>query len=808
MADNFDWSSAPAPTSRSGARPSESSGFDWSTAEPPMLRSTGRSTTGEEPLPLPPAPIAPPRTFQRPMAAEYSESPFMTPDLNPRPVEGVIQQEPYAGGEGAFDQVVTNPNIARQVARARGVQATRPEPPKFEDLPTLASLPGAFDLSSPSLSIGLPFAMTPEGRMNIIQKALPGATVTEDAYGNPLIEYQGQRYHVDRPDKINAQDLLYGGVSALPSMIASPAVGAALKVLPRALQIAGQAATGFGANIGRQAGSQLAGSEEEFALTPALVEGALGAAVQAGQRPASTAAYGNVDPAVRRYLETMNKRFRLGSDLSPDEALVDRPIGAQIAQQYGTASRSGQEFLEEVNRSLTDRAVARQARVGAAVDESFGPLDRTTRTFVQDMSKDKKLLSQDLTAALSNAGSMDITPVIQRIDAVKASLLENSADRPFYDRIRSLLTETLDPQGNIRVNVSDPRKLQMALDDIDDLIKFGGNYTTTSGQTASLAPRPSRDFASREIRTELSNVLKQDPQYARIMQGYRDFYGTKEAFEAGQKLFSRDMVPELADAWLSNPATADAFKLGARNSVRMELGRNADELRNLSRTAGAEGSIQNQVLRRIYGDDAIDKIADFARLESSLRRTEQALPANIESQLAGSIAEEGIRKSTRGLFDTQTSLPFVTPALQLLQRYTLEPLNSIPRRFSGFDRPETARGLANVLTMPGERGTEILRGLERSSQRSPIARGAAPLASQPGSQTEYDYEVTPQRFAGGRVGRASGGRLVRTDHAARAASLIRAAEAAKKAHNRTTEDILEQPDEAVAKALSIANKAI
>jgi hypothetical protein len=135
----------------------------------------------------------------------------------------------------------------------------------------------------------------------------------------------------------------------------------------------------------------------------------------------------------------------------------------------------------------------------------------------------------------------------------------------------------------------------------------------------------------------------------------------------------------------------------------------------------------------------------------------------------------------------------------------MEPLNRIPRTFSGFDRPETARGLANVLTTPGERGTEILRGLERSSQRSPIAYGAAPLASQPGSQ--FEYEVNPRR-AGGRVGRASGGRLMRNDHSARAAALIRAAEAAKKAHNATTEGILEQPDEAVAKALSIANKAI
>jgi hypothetical protein len=555
--------------------------------------------------------------------------------------------------------------------------------------------------------------------------------------------------------------------------------------------------------VGRQVSSRAAGSEEEFALTPALIEGGLSGAFQALQRRPNTPAYNQIDPATRRYLETMNRRFRLGDDLSPEETLIDRPIGAQIAQQYGATSRSGQDFLEGVSTSLTNRAIARQARVGAAVDESFGPLDRTTRTFVQDMSRDKKQLSQDLTAALSNAGSMDVAPVIQKIDTIKASLAENSSAHPFYDRMRSLLQETLDPQTNLQTTVSNPRKLQMVLDEIDDLIRFGGNYTTTSGQTASLAPRPSRDFASREIRTELSNILKQDPEYARIMGGYRDFYGTKEAFEAGQKLFSRDMVPELADAWLSNPATTDAFKLGARNSVRMELGRNADELRNLSRTAGAEGSLQNEVLRRLYGDDAIDKISDFARLESGLRRTEQTVPANIENRLAASIAEEGTRRATRGLFDTSSNvpIPFVTPALQLLQKYTMEPLNRIPRAFSGFDRPETARGLANVLTMPGERGTEILRGLERSSQRSPISYGAAPLSSQ------LEYEVNPRR-AGGRVGRASGGRLMRNDHASRAATLIRAAEAAKKAHNATTEGILEQPDEAVAKALSIANKAI
>jgi len=39
-------------------------------------------------------------------------------------------------------------------------------------------------------------------------------------------------------------------------------------------------------------------------------------------------------------------------------------------------------------------------------------------------------------------------------------------------------------------------------------------------------------------------------------------------------------------------------------------------------------------------------------------------------------------------------------------------------------------------------------------------------------------------------------------------SLIRAAEKAKKGHNTTTQSLLEQPDEAITKALAIADEAL
>lgn len=114
--------------------------------------------------------------------------------------------------------------------------------------------------------------------------------------------------------------------------------------------------------------------------------------------------------------------------------------------------------------------------------------------------------------------------------------------------------------------------------------------------------------------------------------------------------------------------------------------------------------------------------------------------------------------------------------------------------------PSLAASLTKNIPLPGT-------AEERSFSQNLIRQFGRTGAAIPLEEVRRE-ERQPQRFAGGRVGRASGGRLVRNDHSARAATLIRAAEAAKKAHNATTEGILEQPDEAVAKALSIANKAI
>ena len=113
-----------------------------------------------------------------------------------------------------------------------------------------------------------------------------------------------------------------------------------------------------------------------------------------------------------------------------------------------------------------------------------------------------------------------------------------------------------------------------------------------------------------------------------------------------------------------------------------------------------------------------------------------------------------------------------TIAVELLQRARVD-----PQLRARLETKPDLRGLTYYApALPAaEKGEE--GALEKARQRPPLAR-------------------------------ASGGRIGKIDHAGIAASLIRAAEKAKKGHSTTTEPLLEQPDEAITKALAIANKAL
>jgi hypothetical protein len=142
------------------------------------------------------------------------------------------------------------------------------------------------------------------------------------------------------------------------------------------------------------------------------------------------------------------------------------------------------------------------------------------------------------------------------------------------------------------------------------------------------------------------------------------------------------------------------------------------------------------------------------------------------------------------------------------------PPDLIPKLIAGwaFDQAiKTAKSAAEKRIAP-EVGRLImstdpadLQRLGRLLQESPEARSL--LDSSHASLLRLSAQAT-QDSQRPREGRKAGGRIGGINHGSIAMSLIRAAEKAKKGHNTTTEPLLEQPDEAITKALAIADKAL
>lgn len=99
---------------------------------------------------------------------------------------------------------------------------------------------------------------------------------------------------------------------------------------------------------------------------------------------------------------------------------------------------------------------------------------------------------------------------------------------------------------------------------------------------------------------------------------------------------------------------------------------------------------------------------------------------------------------------------------------------------------------------------EVIKGFMDAMNKTALATGRQAAKTAVISTPKGGVEQSSEE--GDRMGRASGGRI--TNHKSEAENLIRMADKVKKALNNSTESLLSVPDEAVTKALSIANEAI
>jgi hypothetical protein len=113
-----------------------------------------------------------------------------------------------------------------------------------------------------------------------------------------------------------------------------------------------------------------------------------------------------------------------------------------------------------------------------------------------------------------------------------------------------------------------------------------------------------------------------------------------------------------------------------------------------------------------------------------------------------------------------------------------EGLQEVTRLFmEGLDKPEVAKAM-------------LERAMTPDGKPNPAA--FAKLTSLLG--------MAQQAQEGERHGRATGGRISKIDHEAKATELLRIAEKAKKAHGQSTKSLLKYPDELISGALRLANQ--
>lgn len=198
----------------------------------------------------------------------------------------------------------------------------------------------------------------PKARQQIYAKHLPGAKAVEDKYGNPMVEYKGEKFYTSRPGEFDGMDagrLTAGVAASVPLMALGAPAG-----------LAGMAAVGGATNVGMSLGedylTQRAGGEaQEIDLVKAGLSGAFGAAlppaIQKIATPIARSVYGRVAaPLVSetgnltRHGQTVLRRAGIdAADLTPQQlTLLDtayrRNFGSTPAIQQAERRMLGDEF--------------------------------------------------------------------------------------------------------------------------------------------------------------------------------------------------------------------------------------------------------------------------------------------------------------------------------------------------------------------------------------------------------------------------------------------------------------------------------
>lgn len=306
------------------------------------------------------------------------------------------------------------------------------------------------------------------------------------------------------------------------------------------------------------------------------------------------------------------------------------------------------------------------------------------------------------------------------------------------------------------------------------------------------------------------------PEYARVRDIASNTFTASSAPEAGMKFYNMydDLKAEDVKKALAsyNPEQRTAFGVGFMTKLEQELAskntkgivsrflKNDDFMEKLNLVFGPEaaGAIRGKVLAENLIQQA-DRMRTSEAAQAALKstKTSSLVPAGlaflgtgaaVEAQyLAGLIQQLGLSKDA-AIYGGLAAV--AAGGTSMVMR--------------GFEK----RVAQNMLELAKSNKPRDFKRLNTLMQNYPevYPKLLMPLIAIEELEAKGQQAQQPKpQASGGRIERKSGGRVGHHYHAAR---LVKAAELAKKNHGKTTETILNAPDEHVVKALAVANKHI
>ena len=519
----------------------------------------------------------------------------------------------------------------------------------------------------------------------------------------------------------------------------------------------------------------------------------VGAGVGAGAKYATSAARDIVAPvrgAERRLMDTLRIDAREGTArMTPQQFMAAQEAGQPVTlldmagdKTTDLLSRLGArspKTLQKLNENILGRNEAMRTANADFITRTFNLTEPAGATAEAMRLEQKQINDRLYSLARSNPAAQSIqTPRIAELSEygpvkrAMADVAEFAADPRM-----GIVAPTADRGGNLAFWDQVKQNLD---DQVDSLYRTGEH---------------NRANIIKGWKNDLLQQLNTVDGYAEARATAAAGFGARNALEAGVKFANKPdtfRTQELLNR-------IDRFTPEERQLFMQGVGHTL--LNKAQNTPGAFTKFVTnremaERLRAAMGPEMYDQLHGFARATQNM---------GVANTIAAAITPPGRFSGHYGVLGgigmSAMELSYLPPDL-------------IPKMIAGwaFDQAvKMARTAAEKRIAP-EVGRLImstdpadLQRLGRLLQESPEARSLldsshAALLRLNAQATQDSQRPRAQRKAGGRIGGLN--------HGAIAMSLIRAAEKAKKGHNTTTEPLLEQPDEAITKALAIADEAL